>query len=95
MYCTGCTLRFFNTSNRKKPAKVSAMNSNAYLIARSLFRYWSTGSIKLTPKLRSLKSSHRPAVAHWRRASSRLVAKNDVCQWALKPCASMSRRLGR
>ncbi|MCY1452371.1 hypothetical protein D9M71_692850 [compost metagenome] len=95
MYCTGCTLRFFSTSNRKKPAKVRAMNSKAYLIARSLFRYWSTGSTKLTPKLRSLKSAHCPAVAHWRRASSRLVAKNEVCQWALKPCASISRRLGR
>ncbi|MCY1176565.1 hypothetical protein D9M73_168430 [compost metagenome] len=85
MYCTGCTLRFFITSNRKKPAKVRAMNNNAYLIARSLFRYWSTGSIKLTPKLRSLKSVHCPALAHWRMASSRLVAKNEVCQWALKP----------
>ena len=51
--------------------------------------------LSVTPKLRSLKSAHCPAVAHWRRASSRLVAKNDVCQWALKPCASMSRRLGR
>ena len=36
------------------------MNSSAYLIARSLFRYWSTGSMKLTPKLRPDNASQPP-----------------------------------
>ncbi|MNR23415.1 hypothetical protein D3C85_1404340 [compost metagenome] len=71
------------------------MNSNAYLIARSLLRYWSTGSTKLTPKARPLKSLHCSLTTHWVKASSRLVEKNEVCQRAEKPPASTLRLLGR
>ncbi|MNN68407.1 hypothetical protein D3C81_1841140 [compost metagenome] len=61
------------------------MNSSAYLIARSLFRYWSTGSMKLTPKLRPLKAVQSPPVTQLLKASCRLVEKNDACQLAVNP----------
>ncbi|MNY61143.1 hypothetical protein D3C86_1977910 [compost metagenome] len=71
------------------------MNSRAYLIARSLFRYWSTGSMKLTPKLRLLNSSQLSRTTQVLSASSRLVEKNEVCQLALKPSALIARCAGR
>ncbi|MCY1538061.1 hypothetical protein D9M68_735850 [compost metagenome] len=84
-----------STSKRKNTAKVRLMNSSAYLIARSVFRYWSTGSTKLTPKARELNSSHCPSPTQRASASCRLVAKKLVCQIAEKPLASMLRSLGR
>ncbi|MDT4871709.1 hypothetical protein FQZ97_1068510 [compost metagenome] len=65
------------------------------MIARSVFRYWSTGSTKLTPKSRELKALHGPCLTQSASASCRLVAKKLVCQIAEKPWAPTLRSLGR
>src|SRR3989338_6531381 len=94
-YCTGCTAMRLSTSNRKNTAKVRPINSSAYLIARSVFRYWSTGSTKLTPKLRAVSALQLSPCTQSANASSRLVAKKLVSQCAFYPASDTSRLLGR
>src|SRR5690606_14687618 len=85
----------FMISNKKKHAKVKPINKIAYLMARSLFTYWSTGSIKLTPNCFSPKPIQLFLLAHCIKSSCILVAKNDVCQLALNPLSLIVESAGR